>query len=206
MIFGKLISGHFYISMSQYGQVKKNVTFWGCPEIVFWLHTAKNKNPDTPQTRPSAYEMHEWHSDTSRHPPDIPQTLPRPLQGTRHANNCQQTPSDTARHCQTPPDTDRCCLSMSEGVGWRLLSSVCMSCSLEMSGGVRGMSEGYLGGVWRYLSGIHGNRRRLDVFGGYFGPHSLQYGAKTLLWHIPKRHDFLSPDHTETLKYQNGRI
>ena len=59
MIFGKLISGHFYILMSQYGQVKKNVTFWGSPEIVFWLHTAKNKNPDTPQTHPSAYEMHE---------------------------------------------------------------------------------------------------------------------------------------------------
>ena len=98
---------------------------------------------------------------------------------------------------------------MSGGVGWRLLSSVGMSCSLEMSG----VSVGYLGGVcgiswdvWRYLSGIHGIRRCLDVFGGYLGlgPHSLQYGAKTLFWHIAKRHDSLSPDHTETLRYQNG--
>ena len=71
---------------------------------------------------------------------------------------------------------------------------------------VWGVSVGYLGGVWRYLSGIHGIRRRLVVFGGYLGPHSLQYGAKTLFWHIPKRHDFLSPDHTETLRYQKGRI
>ena len=43
-----------------------------------------------------------------------------------------------------------------------------------------GVSGGCLEVVWRYLCGIHGNQRRLDVFGGYPASHSLQYGAKTL--------------------------
>ena len=47
-----------------------------------------------------------------------------------------------------------------------------------------------MGGVWGYLSGIHGNLRRLDVFGGYLGSPSLQYGAVTIFWHSPERHDF----------------
>ena len=55
-----------------------------------------------------------------------------------------------------------------------------------------------MGGVWGYLSGIHGNLRRSDVFGGYLGSPSLQYGAVTLFCHSPERHDFVSPDHTET--------
>ena len=69
-----------------------------------------------------------------------------------------------------------------------------------------GVSGECLGGVWGYMGVTHGICRRLDVFGGYLGSHSLQYRAKTLFWHIPKRHDFFSPDHTETLRYQNGRI
>ena len=52
-----------------------------------------------------------------------------------------------------------------------------------MSGGCLGVSEGY-------LSGIHRNWRRSDVFGGYVGSQSLQYGAKTLFRHSPERHNF----------------
>ena len=44
-------------------------------------------------------------------------------------------PTDANRHRQTPQNTERRCLSMSGGVNWRLLLSVCMSCSMEMSGG-----------------------------------------------------------------------
>ena len=60
--------------------------------------------------------------------------------------------------------------------------------------GVSGIS----GGVWGYLSGFHGNQKRLDLFGEFLGSHSLQYRAKSLFWHIPKIRDFFSPDHTET--------
>ena len=57
-----------------------------------------------------------------------------------------------------------------------------------LPGDIWWVSGGCLVGVWGYLSGIHGNRRRLDVFGGYLASQSLQYGAS---------------DHTETSKYQN---
>ena len=72
---------------------------------------------------------------------------------------------------------------MFEGVWGCLLASVEILSSLEMSWGC-------LGGVLGYLSGIHGNLRRSDVFGGYLGSPSLQYGAVTLFWHSPERRDF----------------
>ena len=58
-------------------------------------------------------------------------------------------------------------------------------------------------GVWGYLSGINGHRRRLDVFRGYLASQSLQYGAVMLFWHSPEKAHFFSSDHTETSKYQN---
>ena len=61
MIFGKLACGHFDVLISQYCHVKKSCLF-GCAKIVFWLHTVRNKNPDTPQTHPSASDFHECHS------------------------------------------------------------------------------------------------------------------------------------------------
>ena len=69
-----------------------------------------------------------------------------------------------------------------------------------------GLSGECLEGVWGKLSGIHGNRRPTNVFGGYMGSQALQYGVKTLFWHSPERYGFLSTDHTETSNYQNGRI
>ena len=48
-----------------------------------------------------------------------------------------------------------------------------------------------LGDVWgvseRYLSGIYGNWRRSNVFWGYVGSQSFQYGAKSLFRHSPER-------------------
>ena len=76
--------------MYQYSQVKTSHAFQGCAKIVFWLYTARTENPDTPQTNPSASDIHEYHSDTSRHQLDIPQTSPGIMR-------CQQTPTDPAR-------------------------------------------------------------------------------------------------------------
>ena len=80
-IFVKLRYRHFDILMSQYSQMKTSHGFQGCAKIVLWLHTARTENPDTPQKHPSASDIHEYRSDTSKNPPDIPQTPPRPLQG-----------------------------------------------------------------------------------------------------------------------------
>ena len=49
MIFVDLICRHFDILMSQYGQMNKSHAFQGCSKIVFWLHTARTGNSDTPR-------------------------------------------------------------------------------------------------------------------------------------------------------------
>ena len=46
------------------------------------------------------------------------------------------------------------------------MASVVVCLHVLFNGDVWGVSVGYLGGVRGYLSGIHGNQRRLDVFGG----------------------------------------
>ena len=90
---------------------------------------------------------------------------------------------------------------------WRgLLASVVVCWHLMIPGEVWGVSGGCLVCVRVYLSGIHGNRRQSDVFGGYLGSQSLQYGATTLFWHSPESHDLFSSDYIETLKYQNVYI
>ena len=146
MIFVNLIYRHFDIFMSQYSQMNKSHAFQGCSKIVFWLHTVRNGNPDTPPRNPSASDFHNFHPgclwvsgpDTHRHPPDIlqaPPETPRHLQGTQNAIRRQQMQTDTPTGVrQTLFDTDRCCLSMSGSVCWCLLSSVNILCSLEMAG------------------------------------------------------------------------
>ena len=83
-------------------------------------------------------------------PPHTTQTSPRHPQGIPREHNM---PTDANRHCQTPKITDRCCLSMSGGVCWRLLPSVGMLCSLELSGGclggVRGCSDFWVVFSWK---------------------------------------------------------
>ena len=124
--------------------------------MVFWLHTAGTETPDTLQTHPSAFDFHEYHSDTPRYPPDIPHTPPRHLQGARDVNR---------RH-QTPPDVLKQHLSVSLGVWGCLFVSGGVCCwHLLLPGDVWWVSGGCLVGVWGCLSDIHGNRRHLDVFG-----------------------------------------
>ena len=181
----------------------KNRSFQDFAKIVLWLSTAGNENPDTPKTHSSASNFHKYHSDTPRQPPDTPKTPPRHIQRTQDAN----------RHKQTPPETPIYCQVLFEYVCWCLLASVGICCCLLAScvlwiclGGVLGVSGGCLGDIWGYLSDIYGNWRRWNVFWGYLGSHSLQYGAITLFWQSPERSNFLSPDYTETIKYQNVRI
>ena len=92
--------------------------------------------------------------------------------------------TDTARHRQTRSETERCCLSMSGCVCWRLRASVGMLCSLKLSGGC-------LGDVWvvsgSVVSSIRGNWRRSDALGVFLGSLSLQYAAKLEIWQSPKR-------------------
>ena len=163
--------------------------------MVFWLHIARTGNPDTHQTHPSASDFHEYHSDTPRHPPYTPETYPGNLK-------CQQTPTDTNGHPQTPSINDRCCLSKSGSVCWCPLWSVGILCSLEMSRGVWGISGGYLGVSEWYSWKLEAIR----CVWGLLGSHSLQYGAVTLYWHSSERQDFYSPDHTDTSTYQNVYI
>ena len=65
------------------------------------------------------------------------------------------------------------------------------------------MSGGCLGGVYGYLSDIHGNLRCSNVFGGHLGSPSLQDGAVTLLWHSPEKHNFF---HLTILRHQNIKM
>ena len=82
--------------------------------------------------------------NTPRHHPDIPQTPPRQLQGTQHANRRQQTPTDTTRHTQTA-------LSVTLGVWQCLLVSVGVCWHVMFAGDALGVSGGCLGGVWGHL-------------------------------------------------------
>ena len=117
--------------------------------------------------------------NTTQIHPDTPQTSPIPQDISRE----HKIPTNGNRHQQSLPDLLKQHLSVFEGVWGCLLASVEILSSLEMSWGC-------LGGVLGYLSGIHGNLRRSDVFGGYLGSLSLQYGAVTLFWHSPERRDF----------------
>ena len=133
--------------MSHYGQVKKSCAFQTCAKIVLRLQTAGTENPYTPQTHPNASDFHEYHLDTPRYPPDIPQTPPRHLQVAGDVNRREQTPTDTTRCTQTALVSVFGCLGLSVCVWWRLLLSVGISCSLEMSGGC-------LGDIWWVSGGI----------------------------------------------------
>ena len=188
--------------MSQCSQVKTSHAFQGCAKIVLWLHTARTENPDTPQRHPNASIFHEYHSDTPRQPPDIPQTPPGPLQGAWDANRWQQTTTDTNTQPQTPQDTDECWLSMSGGVCWHLLSSLAISYSLEMCGGVWGMSGGCLG-VSEWYSW---KSEALECVCGVSGFSVLAVWSHNTILAQPWKARPVSLDYTETSKYQNVYI
>ena len=62
---------------------------------------------------------------------------------------------------------------------WRCqLASVAVCWHVVFPGDVWGVSGGRLGGVLGCLRSIHGNQRRLDVFGGYLGSQSCSMEPK----------------------------
>ena len=115
MIFVSLIYGHLDILMSQYAQMNKSHAFQGYAKVVFWLHTAKTENPDSPQTYPSTSGS-IYTQTPLRYPPDTPQ--PSPV-NTKY----QQTTTGTNRHRQTNSNGTSRCPRVSGGVCWHLLSS-----------------------------------------------------------------------------------
>ena len=123
------------------------------------------------------------------HPPDILQTPPRHLQGTRDANRCQQRQRASPRHPKTLTGAVWVCLAVSVGVCWCLFIH---GGDKGVSGGCRKVSECYF---WK-----------LEAHRCVLGSQPLQLGAITLFWHSLERHDFFSPDHSETSKYQNVSI
>ena len=116
--------------------------------MMLRLHTVRTGIPDTPQTRLSASSFHEYPSDTPQTSPKYPPDISRELKISTDDNRWQQTPTDANRRQQTPSDTDRCCLSMSGGVCWRMLSFVDILSSLEMSGGCLWDVWVVSGGIW----------------------------------------------------------
>ena len=119
------------------------------------LHTVRTGIPETLQTCLSASSFHEYHSDTPRHPPNTLQTSPgnsRYQQTTTDDNRWQQSPTDTLRHWQV-------LLSMFGSVCWRMLSSVDILSSLEMSGGCFGDVWVVSGGIWVVFMETKGTQR-----------------------------------------------
>ena len=92
--------GHFDILMAHYIQVKTCCTLQHRAKIVLWLRTARTKNPDTPKTHLSASDFPKYHSDTSRHRPNIPQTSPGHMK-------CQQTTADNNKISFMPPQAQK---------------------------------------------------------------------------------------------------
>ena len=190
MIFVNLIYGHFDILMSQYDQKNKSHAFQGCSKMVFRLHTARTENPK--HIRAPLFAMNTTQTPL-RHPSDTPQTPPSHLKWIKNINRQQYARTHIARHTQTAHVSVQGCLAVSVGICCRLMASwVPWRC---------------LGGVWRMSGGCLGvsgwkswKSEVLGFVGVYLGSQSLQYGAKTLIWSSPERHDFCSSDHIETSK------
>ena len=137
----------------------KSHTLQGFAIFLFWLHTARIENPETPLTHLSGSNFHEYYSEHPQTPPIHHPDTPQTASGN---TTCQQTTTDANRHNQTYSNSTFQCLAVSGGVCLHLLVSADMSCSLEQSGGC-------LGAVWvvsgSVLSVSHGNWRRWDVWG-----------------------------------------
>ena len=128
-------------------------------------------------------------SDTPTRPPDTPLSPPWIK---RH----QQTPTDTARHTQTAPVSVWGCLLASFVICCRLLSSVDILSSMEMSGGVfrgcLGVSEGY---SWKLEA--------LRRVWGVTGIPVLTVWSRNIILAQPWNAQLFLLDQTKASKYQN---
>ena len=116
MIFVNLIYGHFDISV--WSGEKKKLCLLGWCQNGDLAPYCKDWKPRYP---PNTSRRLKFPWILPRHPPDIPQTPPRHIQGTQHANRQQETPIETARHTQTAPVSVLGCLAVSVGVCWHVV-------------------------------------------------------------------------------------
>ena len=119
MFFVNLIYGHFDILRFQNGRIKKVALFQVCAIVVLQLHTARKEDPITPQTHLGA----SISLNTTQIPPKYPPEISREVKMS----------TDDKMRQQTRPDVLKQHLSVSEGVCWRLLSSVVVCCDLLIS-------------------------------------------------------------------------
>ena len=162
---------------------EKNVTFWGCPEKVFWLHTAKIRT----QIPPKHIQAPTKCMNDTQIPPYTPQTSPRHSQGLSREHDML---TNANRHRQTLPDTTRHWQVLLEYVWVCRLASLVVCLHVMFLGNVWGCLWdvwGCLGDIWVVFMEIGGARMCL---GGMLVSQSLQYGAKTLFRHSPERHNF----------------
>ena len=144
-------------------------------------------HPDTPRTPPrhlpAISSEHKILTEDNRHQQTLSDIIKKHLSASKGVWGCLLAFVVVWWHLGFPGDVWECL-----GVPWECLEDVC----------------GYLAQIpTDILGGNYGNLRRSDFSGVYLGSHSLQYGAKTLFWSSPERHDFCSSDYTETWKYQN---
>ena len=149
MIFGKLISGHFDILMSQYSQVNNSCTSWLCQNSAI---CSIQKGLDT-QITSKHIQAPQICLNTTQIPSDTPRGTP---QTSPDNTRRQQMPTDTNRHQQTPTDTSRHCQTHQKAPGsvcWCLLPSDGLCCCLLVSVAVRWclVLYGYVFGVCMWL-------------------------------------------------------
>ena len=123
----------------------KSHTLQGFAIFLFWLHTARTENPETPLTHLSASNFHEYYSQHSQTPPIHHPDTPQTASGN---TTCQQTTTDANRHNQTCSNSTFQCLAVSGSV-WRcLFASVGVCWHVMFPGAIWGVSGGCLGGFW----------------------------------------------------------
>ena len=129
MIFGKLVSGHFDILMSQYSQVNNSGTSWLRQNIAI---CSIQKGLDT-QITSKHIQAPQIRLNTTQIPSDTPRGTP---QTSPDNTRRQQMPTDANRHQQTLPDSSKSswqCPLVSVAVCWSLLLSVAVCCCLSLS-------------------------------------------------------------------------
>ena len=150
MISVNLIYGHLYVLMFQNGPTKKDAGF----RAVLKNATAPYCKDWNPRNSSNMSECLQFPWVPLRYPQITPLTSPKhPPDISREL----KISTDDNRRQQTPPDTLRYRQVLFEYV-WRcLLAHVVVCWHLEFPGDVWGLFRGCLGGVWGYMSGIHGN-------------------------------------------------
>ena len=136
MIFRKLLSGHFDILMSQYGQVKKKSCILGICQNSDLAPYCKDWEPKYPPKTSQCLRFLWMPLRYLQSPPTHPPDTPKVSLGNY---TCQQTSTDTARHPKRLTGAAWVCLAVSVGICCGLLACRvpwrCLGCVYGISGG-----------------------------------------------------------------------